>query len=201
MPARLAPVRFGINGGMGPHPSLPIFLVPDPAIRPYGRAVAGGPMPLLRPGVEHRHQLTAQAANQARQRGGQGRQAAFLGAARGQSPLLGQQGAQLRDHGVLRLEKGQQRPGRVQVANDHDHQGFDDEPIGIGPLPTSLAPRGGRGKWQMIHQADQADKKAIPAYHLSASSALSWTLKWWGGSRVQASSERGFLVKSISYGL
>ena len=61
VPPRLAPLRFRINGGVGDHPSLPLFLVPDPTGCAHGGTVAGGSMPLLRPGIKQGHQLTAQA--------------------------------------------------------------------------------------------------------------------------------------------
>ena len=67
VPARLAPVRLRINRGVGDEAGLPILLVPDPAVRPHGSAVARGPVALLRPRIEGPHQSAAQPPNQARQ--------------------------------------------------------------------------------------------------------------------------------------
>jgi hypothetical protein len=56
IPTRLAPVRFGITGGMGHDACRPIFLVPHAAVRAYGRAITSDPVPLLCPGIEDRPQ-------------------------------------------------------------------------------------------------------------------------------------------------
>src|SRR5204863_9613079 len=87
VPPRLAPRRIGIEGGVGNPPSLTIFLVPYPTVGSYGGTVAGRTVALLRPGGERCHQRAAQPTNQTRQGRGQGRQAAFPGAARGELSL------------------------------------------------------------------------------------------------------------------
>lgn len=97
--------------------------------------------------------------------GRQGEEAPFPGAPRRHPAVLGQQRAQLCNDRVVLLQKGQQCPRRIQTPNDHDHQGFDEQLIGVGLRSSPLALHGGWGKRQMIHQADQADKNAVAAYH------------------------------------
>jgi hypothetical protein len=71
----------------------------------------------------------------------------------------------LGDDRIVLLQKGQQGLRGVQPPNDHDHQGFDEQLIGVGLRASPFAPRGWRGKRQGIDQAYQADKNALTAYH------------------------------------
>ncbi len=117
------------------------------------------------PGIEPPHQLAAQVATQAWQGRGQRGQAAFPGPARRKLAVLGQQRTQLLHDGVFLLQKSEQCPSGIQTPNDHDHQGFDAQLIRVGLRSSPLALPGGRGKRQVSHHADQADKNAVTAYH------------------------------------
>ncbi len=180
MPARLAPMRFGINGGMGDDAGLPIFLMPDAAVRAHHGTITGGSVPVLRPRIEDGHQVAPEPATEPRQRRRQGRPAPFPGAARRKPLVLGQQRAQLLHDRVVLLQKGQQRPGGVQSPNDHDHQRFDEQLIGIGLWTAPRALSRGWRKRQGIDQAHQANKNAVAAYHSQYLLGFELGTEMWG---------------------
>jgi len=70
MPSRLAPMGFGINGGVWDDARFSIFLMPHAAVRAQRRAITGCPVPLLRPGIEDGHQVAPEPPNETRQRWG-----------------------------------------------------------------------------------------------------------------------------------
>src|SRR5262245_45072761 len=67
VPARLAPMGFGINGGVRDDARLPIFLMPDATVRPNHRAITSRSMTLLGPRIEEYHQVASKPPNQAGQ--------------------------------------------------------------------------------------------------------------------------------------
>ena len=138
--------------------------MPDAAVRVDHGTVTSRAMPLLCPRIEDRPQVAAEPATEPRHRRRQRRPAPFPRAARRTPAVLGQQRTQLLHDGVFLLQKRQQGPSGIQTPNDHDYQGFDEQLIRVGLRPSPLALPGGRGKRQVLHQADQADKKAVTIY-------------------------------------
>ncbi len=105
--------------------------------------------------------------------GGQGvrqrSEAAFPGAAAGILALLGQQRAQQLHLGGGLVQHREQFMDRVQVPDDHDHQGFQKQPIRVH-LGTTAAPfQRWWGRRQSIYELDEHDKERDLAYHSSAS--------------------------------
>ena len=125
-----------------------------------------------------------------RQRG----EAALPGAAAGKRALLGQAGAQQLHLWRGLLQHGKQVVDGMQLADDHDHQGFHEQPIGVelGPAAPTLGGRWGRR--QAIDQSNQHDKQRALSYHSGASvSCLVWQPHMmWGGPRVGQVTTRPF---------
>lgn len=80
-------------------------------------------------GIQHGHQMTPEPANQPRQGWGQGGQAPFPGAAGGTLAVFRQQLTQLGNDRIVLGQQGQQGPGRVHPANNHNDQRFDEQLI------------------------------------------------------------------------
>jgi hypothetical protein len=108
---------FRINGGVRDYARVPIFLMPDAAVRADHRTITGGSMPLLSPRIEERHQFTPQPSNEAGQSRGQRGQAPFPRPACGEPAVFGQQRTQLDHDGIVLVQKGQQSPRGVQPPN------------------------------------------------------------------------------------
>ena len=82
VPARLGPVRLGVDGGVRHHPRLAVLLVPDAAPGAQHGAVDRGRPPAGRPGPEQGDQVPPEAGDLRRQRVRQRRQPPLPGAAR-----------------------------------------------------------------------------------------------------------------------
>jgi len=91
VPARVGPVGFGINRGMGKLPFLAMLLMPDASSGSQNGAIDGDGASTRAPGLDQADQMAAQAANLRRQ----GRWDRFLeslpGPARWEAVLLRQQ--------------------------------------------------------------------------------------------------------------
>ncbi len=57
----------------------------------------------------------------------------------------------------------------MQVAHDHNHQGFQEQTIRIGLWPAARSFGGWGRKWQPLDQAYEHDKQRILSYHSGAS--------------------------------
>ena len=111
-----------------------MLLVPDAASRLQDSAIQGSGPTVVFPGLGQRDQVPNQAAGLGRQGVRDGLQPPLEGASGGIASLLGQQGAQLLHPGGRWLEDSQQGHPQAgtrggEMAEDHDHQGFQEEAI------------------------------------------------------------------------
>ena len=55
------------------------------------------------------------------------------------------------------------------MADNHDHQGFHEQPTPIGSRPAVRSFGGWGREWQPLDQANQHDKQRLLSYHSGAS--------------------------------
>src|SRR5215204_3267754 len=132
----------------------PMFLMPDAALGAQRRTVNGSRTPLLRPRLEEDDQMTSQTTDQRRQARRQSGQASLPSPARRETSIFAQQYFDLPRQGVVLLQEVEQGISRIKSPNDHDHQRFDKELVGIGFLPPALSLRRRRRRW---HQFDEPE--------------------------------------------
>src|SRR5215470_13920101 len=157
---RLAPGRFGVNGGMGDFACEPMFLVPDAPVGAQWCTVDGRRRSLGCPGLKQRDQRAPQTSNQRRQPRWQVRKAAFPGAPRGKPSVLCQQGTNLQRDGIRLLQKAEQGIGGIEAPHDHDDERLNKELVGIGFLSPALAFGERRWRWYLLNEPEYADKDA-----------------------------------------
>src|SRR3712207_2419562 len=91
MPARLGPMRLGVDGCVGYNARFPVLLVTRSTFRLQKGGIEGhGSSPTL-PRPKHFHQVASQATDPPRQRVGQDLQAALEGAPGEEAPSLKKQ--------------------------------------------------------------------------------------------------------------
>src|SRR5262245_3533268 len=154
MISRLAPGRFGINGGMRDFSCQPMFLVPDATVSAQGRTVDSRRVALFAPRLQQRDQMAPQTPNQCGQLRRQLRKAPFPGAPRGKTPVLRQQGPTLVCHRIVLVQQAEQSIGRIESPNDQDDQRFDKEFVGIELLSPTRAFDWWRGRGNLLDEPE-----------------------------------------------
>src|SRR5512142_3538368 len=201
--ARLAPGRFGVDAGMRNHPLIAVLLMPHAAVGPQRRAVQRCTMALVGPRVQDLYQVPTQAANQRRQRTRQALQPPLPSPAAGETAVFAQQASQLLHQRLGLVQKAQQRPRGVQTPNDHDHQSFQEQSIGVGYRATTRALGRGWGYRNAVKHLYQADQQTLTQYHCPTSiSRVGSSPSAYGGSRALVLARaRLFTRKSCCYDL
>jgi hypothetical protein len=105
--------------------------------------------------------MLPKAADQSWQVLGQDGETPLPGAAGGKLALLVQEGPQLLRYGILLGEKREQRVGRIEAPNNHDHHRLQDEPVRIclRASPGPFGRLGGSG--ESVHEQNEADEYTL----------------------------------------
>lgn len=109
------------------------------------------------PGLEQCDQVPTQAADLGRQGVRDGLQPPLEGAPGGIASLLGQQAAHLLHLSGGLLEDRQQGTDGGEMAHNHDHQGFEEHPVGVDG--GSAAARRSRWDGDDIDELDQGNQQ------------------------------------------
>jgi len=121
---------------MGHNALVTVFFVPNTAGGvEYGRVNSHGSA-LRGPGFEHRHEGASDQADAPRQPIGQSSQASLPSASAGKASLLIDQANLESVHGRL-FEYGEEFADFVEPSQGHDHEGLEEERLGIGHRAAS----------------------------------------------------------------
>src|SRR5215204_2727996 len=96
--------------------------------------------------------MAPQTTDQRRQARRQFLKASLPGPARRETSVFAQQYPNLPRYGVVLLQEVEQGISRIKSPNDHDHQRFDKELVGIGFLPPALSLRRRRRSWNQFDE-------------------------------------------------
>lgn len=168
VPGGLAPVRLGVDRGVGHYAGRTLLLVPDAAAGPAQRAVDGRRPAAVGPWREQADELAAEAADLRRQGIRDGGQPAVPGSAAGEAAIDRQQLPELPHlRGVLG-EDGEHAMGPGQVLDDHDDERFEEEAVRLD-FRSAAPPRGRWREWEAINPLDESDETGRFGYHRDAS--------------------------------
>jgi hypothetical protein len=169
VPARLGPAGLGVDRGVRDDPGVAGLLVPDPATRAQQGAVDR--VPAGRPRVEQPGQGPPQAPDPGWQGARQRRPPTLPGAPTREATALREAGPE-RLHLPGRLLQDRQQPAdRRDVADQHDHQRLQEQPLRVDRrAPKSR--RLGRGG-DHIDQVNEREQHRSVRYHEQA--CLVWS--------------------------
>ena len=167
MPAGFRPMSFGIYGGVGYFSGFPLIFVPYPAACPEHRAIEGHHSPTVRPRSYlsatrclPRHPIWAGRVS--------GRALRRLSNVRREGNLPSWL-SRTRSSCISRASVGPARSKQLrdgmQVAHDHYHQGFEEEPVRIYPWASGTTFGGRPRSRPMVEQFNERDKQAVLPYH------------------------------------
>src|SRR3989337_4120821 len=170
MVRRLCPMGFGIDRRVGDHTGLGVFLGPNATTGSKTGAVDGRRTSSFDPHLNLNHQETTDTSDLGRKNFRDFRQTPFPGPPTRKTTVWQAQMSAKLLHFRSRLSQDcQQTRWRVNLAYNHDHQRFQEQPIRVGFSPSAFGDQGLRKSGYQIDQSYQNDEQGILWYHEVAS--------------------------------